>query len=76
MGTPFNVNTEVLSVAIITCGAIIVGLSVIMYKVPSTSRVLGAFVILFSVLSLLEMGGFLIGGILGIIGGVLALSKN
>ena len=47
-----------------------------MYKVPSQIRIWGAFVIVFSVLSILEMGGFLIGGILGIIGGIMAMANK
>jgi len=76
MGSPFDVNIGILSVAIMTCGAIIIGVSIMMYKVPSQIRIWGAFVIIFSVLSILEMGGFLIGGILGIIGGIMAIANK
>jgi len=76
MGPPLNVTPGVLSIAIITCGVIIIAVSVMMYKTPSQNRILGVFVIVFSALSILEMGGFMIGGILGIIGGVIALTKK
>jgi len=73
MGPPFDVNIGVSSVAIMTCGAIIIGTSIMMYKIPAQSRIWGAFVIVFSILSMLEMGGFLIGGIIGLIGGSMAI---
>jgi hypothetical protein len=47
-----------------------------MYKIPSKIRIWGAFVIVFSVLSILEMGGFLIGGVIGLIGGVMAIAHR
>jgi hypothetical protein len=74
MGPPLNVTTEVLSIGIITCGAIIIATSVVMYKTPSQSRMWGAFVIVFSAISILEMGGFLIVGVIGIIGVFMAIT--
>lgn len=68
MGPPLNVIPEILSIGIITCGIIIIAVSVAMYKTPSKTRIWGIFVIGFSVLSILEMGGFLIGRIIGIVG--------
>jgi len=76
MGPPLNVIPEVLSIAIITCGVIIIAVSVMMYKTPSQNRIWGVFVIVFSAMSILEMGGFLIGGILGIIGGIMAIANK
>jgi len=76
IGSPLDVNIGFLSVAIMTCGAIIIGASVMMYKVPSQIRIWGAFVIVFSILSIFEMGGFLIGGTIGIIGGIMAFSHR
>jgi len=72
MGSPLDVNVGVLSIGIITCGAIIIGASIMMYKIPSKNHIWGVFVITFSIISIFEMGGFLIGGIIGIIGGALA----
>jgi len=43
-----------------------------MYKIPSQIHIWGIVVIAFSIISIFEMGGFLIGGIIGIIGGALA----
>jgi len=76
MGPPLNVTPGVLSIAIITCGVIIIAVSVMMYKTPSQIRIWGVFVIVFSVMSILEMGGFLIGGIIGIVGGLMAILKK
>jgi len=76
MGPPLNVTPGILSIAIITCGVIIIAVSVMMYKTPSQIRIWGVFVVVFSVMSILEMGGFLIGGIIGIIGGLMAILKK
>jgi len=76
MGPPLNVIPGVLSIAIITCGIIIIAASVMMHKTPSQNHIWGVFVIVFSAISILEMGGFLIGGIIGIIGGILAFKAD
>jgi len=76
MGPPLNVIPEILAIGIITCGVIIIAVSVMMYKTPSQNRIWGVFVIVFSAIAILEMGGFLIGGIIGIIGGFMAIAHK
>jgi len=49
------------------------GLSLVEHS-PCRTYVLGAIILIFFILSLLGLGGFFIGAILGIIGGALALS--
>lgn len=71
MGTA-DMTARAFSVALITCGVIIIGASIMMYKIPSQIHIWGIVVIAFSIISIFEMGGFLIGGIIGIIGGALA----
>jgi len=41
---------------------------------PNEGKTWGTLVLVFSLISLLSMGGFLVGSILGIIGGIFALS--
>jgi len=76
LGASFVVIMGGLSVSILTCGAIIIGASIMMFKIPPKIRIWGIFVIVFSVLSIFEMGGFLIGGIIGIIGGIMAIAHK
>lgn len=75
MGTA-DMTARAFSVALITCGVIIIGASILMYKIPSQIHIWGIFVIAFSIISIFEMGGFLIGGIIGIIGGALAFKDH
>jgi hypothetical protein len=46
------------------------------YKKPVSSNVWGAAILVASIVGLLSMSGFFIGPILGIVGGILALSKR
>ncbi len=54
-------------------GAIVLASSMLLIAMPSQSKAWGALILVFSVLSLLGLGGFLVGAILGIVGGVLTL---
>lgn len=58
---------------------VITGLVVIygafMVRNAKERKTWGALILIFSLISLLSMGGFLIGAILGIIGGIFALSR-
>ena len=54
-------------------GAIVVVSSVMLQTNPARQRTWGVLVLVFSALSFLGAGGFLVGAILGIVGGVLAL---
>ena len=60
------------AIGIISGVAVLVG-AVMLYTQPAKTQAWGAVVLAFSVASLIGMGGFFIGAILGIVGGVLAL---
>jgi len=48
--------------------------ALMVYDRPSEASTWGAVILTFSVLSLIGMGGFFLGAILGVLGGVLALT--
>jgi hypothetical protein len=55
-------------------GIIVLVSAVILLTRPSQVRIWGVLVLVFSVLSFLGLGGFVVGAILGIVGGILTLS--
>ena len=55
-------------------GAIVLFSAVMLLSGSSQRRTWGALILVFSITSFLGMGGFVIGAILGIVGGALALS--
>ena len=57
----------------LVCGAIVLISAVILLTNPSQPRTWGVLILIFSVLSFLGLGGFVIGAILGIIGGIFTL---
>lgn len=59
----------------VVSGAVILFGAVMMYYKPAEGRIWGILVLTMSAISLLGMGGFWIGAILGIIGGALALKQ-
>ncbi len=63
------------AIALISGIAILIG-AVMIYTRPEKASSWGLLVLIFSVLSLVGMGGFFIGAVLGIIGGVLAMSSR
>ena len=77
MGTP---NAMPIFAGMIVIGAVsgatIVLSSIMMSSRPSESSRWGVIVLVFSVLSFFGMGGFLIGAVLGIVGGILAIAKR
>lgn len=64
-------NLGALTLALIICGSVVTGAGIFMMKFKVT-KMLGVIVIVFSAVSLTEMGGFFVGGIIGIIGGLVA----
>lgn len=68
-------NADVMTVGLVVCGISITaaGLVIMKWKV---SKSLGVLVIIFSIISLTEMGGFFVGGIMGIIGGIFAFKAD
>ena len=61
------------AVGLASGAAILVG-AVMLYNQPTRASTWGALILAFSVLSLLGMGGFFFGAILGVVGGALALT--
>ena len=55
-------------------GAIVLTSGVMLQVSPARRRTWGVLILIFSVLSFLGTGGFVVGAILGIVGGVLALT--
>lgn len=76
MGGPW-LTTMVVSASVIgiISGAMVILGAVLMAQKTHESHKWGAFVLIFSLVSFFSMGGFLIGAVLGIIGGILALAK-
>lgn len=64
-------NLESITLALIICGSVVTIAGIFMMKFKVT-KMLGIIVIVFSAVTLTEMGGFFVGGIIGIIGGVIA----
>jgi hypothetical protein len=54
-------------------GVIVLVSAVILLTGPSQRRTWGVLILVFSVLSFLGLGGFIVGAILGIVGGILTL---
>jgi hypothetical protein len=55
-------------------GAAVVTAAYMLYNKPSQAQTWGTIVLVFAVVSLLSAGGFIIGALLGIVGGLLALT--
>lgn len=54
-------------------GVIVLASAVLLLAVPNQTRTWGVLILVFSILSFLGLGGFVIGAVLGIVGGILAL---
>jgi predicted benzoate:H+ symporter BenE len=61
------------AIAVISAIIILVG-AIMVYNQPSKAPTWGALILASSILSLLGMGGFFFGAILGVVGGILALT--
>jgi len=64
------------SIISLGAGGIVVAGSYFIYAKPESSKEWGVGILVASIVGLFGMGGFLIGPILGIIGGILALTKK
>ena len=65
------------SVIGIISGILVLTGAIMLYNEPSRAYTWGILILVFSVLSFLGMGGFMLGALLGVVGGVLALTwKN
>ena len=60
----------------IVCGVIITIVGYLMYKAPSKIRTWGILVLIVSIASWFELGGFVMGSILATIGGIIAITKG
>jgi len=76
MGQQFASGFIVSSLVGIVFGAVVIVGAVLMYKKPLQTRQWGVIVLIASALSFVGMGGFMIGAILGVIAGVIALTKK
>ena len=57
-------------------GAVVMASAVLLIAVPSQWKAWGVLTLVFSTLSVLGLGGFLVGAILGVVGGIMALRWN
>ena len=55
-------------------GAAIVTAAYMLYNKPSQAQTWGTIILVFALVSILSAGGFIIGALLGIVGGLLALT--
>jgi len=73
LGVPFGLMGG-LSLIGLASGILVVISAIMLNARPEEHTVWGTVILVFSIISFLGMGGFLIGAILGIVGGALALS--
>ncbi len=66
----------IMTVLGLASGIIIIVSAVLMYEQPQHIRKLGVLIWIFSGLSFFGSAGFIIGGVLGVIGGFLAVTKG
>lgn len=60
----------------IVCGIVILVGSYLLYSRPASHATWGVVILVFSLLSVFEGGGFIVGLILGVVGGVLAIVRR
>ena len=60
----------------IVCGVIITIVGYLMYKIPLKIKTWGVLVLIVSIASWFELGGFVMGSILATIGGIIAIIKG
>jgi hypothetical protein len=71
------VNSGLLYALLLTgmvCGAIVIASSLLPYLRPGQHSIWGAFILAFPLLSLIGMGGFIVGAVVGIVGGTIAIT--
>jgi len=77
MGNQFWFNMMYgLSLAAIASGLIVIISGIMISRKPSNSQMWGIITIVFSVIGILGMGGFILGTVLGTLGGILALTMG
>jgi hypothetical protein len=73
LGIPFGFISGLFLIGLVSGIIITIG-AVMLNARPSEHNAWGMIILVFSIISLLGMGGFLVGAILGIVGGALAIS--
>ena len=73
LGFPYGFLGSLMLVSLVSGVLVIIGAVMIVIH-PSQSSTWGIIVLVFSIISFVGMGGFLIGAVLGMVGGALALS--
>lgn len=76
MGTQLVGHLFAMTIAGLVSGIIVIICSILIYEQPRHIRKLGTIIWVFSAISFFGSGGFIIGGVLGIIGGFLAVTKG
>ncbi|MBI0581444.1 MAG: hypothetical protein JET69_00320 [Methanomassiliicoccales archaeon] len=56
------------------CGVVVLASAILLNARPRQATTWGAIILAFSLIGLVGMGGFFVGAVLGIVGGVLALT--
>jgi len=77
-GSDNNATVSFATIAVIglICGALVLLGAVMLHTKPENRRTWGIMIIVFSIPSVVTGGGFIVGFILGIIGGAKALRRN
>ena len=70
-----SVPFTIIAVIALICGALVLFAAIMLRIKPNNKKAWGAIVLVFSIPSVITGGGFIIGFILGIVGGFLALKK-
>ena len=73
LGFPYGIVSGLMLVSLVSGVLVIVG-AVMINIHPSQGSTWGIIVLVFSIISFVGMGGFVIGAVLGVVGGVLALT--
>lgn len=75
-GGYFGWAAGTMSVLSLATGAVVLVGGYYIYRKPESSTAWGTGILIASIIGLFGMGGFIIGPILGIIGGIMALAKK
>jgi hypothetical protein len=73
LGAPFGFMGSLSLIGLVTGIIVIISASMLNLR-PAEHMAWGIIILIFSVISFIDMGGFMLGAILGIIGGALAIS--
>jgi hypothetical protein len=75
VGFPLAMVSSFALIGIVTGGLVLIG-AIMLYRAPRDHVAWGIVILVFSVISLISMGGFLIGALVGVVGGLLALVRE